>query len=783
MHRLTDILAGLNPAQAQAVQAIDGPVLVLAGPGSGKTRVLTHRIAYLIRECGVRPYNILAVTFTNKAAREMVSRLERLIGESTGQLTIGTFHAICARILRREAAHLGMGSNFVIYDDDDQRRLITRILKEFELDSKQYGPAAVHGAISRAKNELVTPATYQPKTYWHEVVGRVFERYEDLKTDSNALDFDDLLLKAEELFRAHDEVRERYQKRYLYLLVDEFQDTNRAQYDLVMHLASARRNVFVVGDEDQSIYSWRGADFRNVKRFRSDFPDATVLLLEQNYRSTQTILNAAQAVISHNAQRTNKHLWTSNADGRPIHVIEAYEEREEAEFVAGEIQRLVARQGHHLGDCAVMYRTNAQSRAIEDALIRHKIPYKLVGGTRFYQRREVKDVLAYLRVIHNPDDGVSLLRVLNVPNRGIGEKTVEQLVTWGASLGLSTGAALLHLAHLYADEGDFQSTPFNSRTGKALLSFAEPLATLRRLQPEKTLTELLGLLLERVRYLEYLRDGTEEGEDRANNVRELFTVTDNYANLPSQAALASFLEEVALVADSDELDAQANAVTLLTLHTAKGLEYEAVFIVGMEEGICPHNRAMDDPDGMEEERRLCYVGFTRAKKDLYLLRTFRRTLYGSSDLRQPSRFLLDIPEDLVEGNPPRRQAPAGGPAPAAAPMQRDDRRDLIARRRASIQQNVMGQRLQRDTGTSRRPGLPGGSPPVKQESEPPRTSRPRRSNSAATFRPGETVVHPTFGSGIVISSQVSGDDEEVTVAFEGRGIKRLMAGYAHLEKA
>ncbi|MHB0857271.1 MAG: ATP-dependent helicase [Anaerolineae bacterium] len=779
---MSDILKGLNPAQAEAVQAIEGPVLVLAGPGSGKTRVLTHRIAYLIRERGVRPYNILAVTFTNKAAREMIARLEGLIGEGTSQLTIGTFHAICARILRREGAHLGIGSNFVIYDDDDQRRLITRALKDLGLDTKQYGPAAVHGAISRAKNELITPATYRPPTYWHEAVARVFERYEDLKTDCNALDFDDLLLKAEELFRNHDEVRERYQKRYHYLLVDEFQDTNRAQYDLVMHLASARGNVFVVGDEDQSIYSWRGADYRNVKLFRSDFADAKVLLLEQNYRSTQTILNAAQAVISHNAQRTDKNLWTSNAGGRPVHVIEAYEEREEAEFVVGEIQRLVARQGYRLGDCAIMYRTNAQSRALEDALIRHKVQYKLVGGTRFYQRREIKDVLAYLRVIHNPDDEISLARVLNVPNRGIGDKTVQQLVQWGVSLGLSTGAALLHLARLYAEEGDLLGTPFNARTGRVLLSFAEPLAELRRSQPERTLTELLKMLLDRVGYLEYLSDGTDEGEDRVNNVRELFSVTEGYSALPSQAALSTFLEEVALVADSDELDAQANAVTLLTLHTAKGLEYEAVFIVGMEEGICPHSRSMDDPDGMEEERRLCYVGFTRAKKDLYLLRAFRRTLYGSSELRQPSRFLFDIPAELMEGNPPRRQTSLGAPAAVAAPMQRDERRELIARRRASIQQNVMGQRLQRDTGTSRRPALPGGSRQVRAEPESPPRVRPARS-ATSTFHPGEAVVHPVFGSGIVISSQVSGDDEEVTIAFEGRGIKRIMAGLAGLQKS
>ena len=441
-------LDGLNPAQQEAVRATEGPVLVLAGPGSGKTRVLTHRIAYLIQQEGVRPWNILAVTFTNKAAREMIARLEGLIGSDVRDLMIGTFHSICARILRREGVHVGLQPNFVIYDADDQRRLITRVLKEVGLDPKQYAPSGVHAVISRAKNDLQTPDTYHPPSYWHEGVLRAFIRYEEALAEANAADFDDLLVRAEELFRLHDEVRERYQRRFSHILVDEFQDTNTAQYELVRHLAAARRNVFVVGDEDQSIYSWRGADFRNVERFRKAYPDARVFLLEQNYRSTQKILDAAQAVIRRNEHRTDKELRTDNGPGEPIHVYEAYDERQEAEYVAAAVDRYVSRGEGTYGDCAVMFRTNAQSRAVEDAFLRFRIPYRLVGAVRFYQRREVKDVLAYLRVVYNPADDESLRRIINVPARGIGERTVEELERWAGREGLPLGQALLALNEL-----------------------------------------------------------------------------------------------------------------------------------------------------------------------------------------------------------------------------------------------------------------------------------------------------------------------------------------------
>ena len=788
-----EVLEGLNPPQGEAVQAIEGPVLVLAGPGSGKTRVLTQRIAYLIRICGIQPHHILAVTFTNKAAKEMIARLRGLIGENTSRLTMGTFHAICARILRREAGHLGLGSNFAIYDEDDQERLVTRILKELDLDAKLYRPKAVQSAISRAKNELVTAEAYQPPTYWHEAVKRVFLRYEEQKAANNALDFDDLLLKAEELFRTQDAVRERYQQRYLYILVDEFQDTNRAQYELVRHLAGERRNLFVVGDEDQSIYSWRGADFRNVLRFRTDYPEAKVFKLEQNYRSTQTILNAAQAVIAHNTQRTPKKLWTEHKGGAPVHLFEAYDEREEAEYVVGEIQRLVSRGECRPGGCAVMYRTNAQSRVLEDAFVRHGLPYQLIGGTRFYQRREIKDILSYLRLVENPADAVSLTRIINVPVRGIGEKTLEQLGEWAGILGLSLGEALQHLVRSKQESGLPRGLPFTPRSAKLLVSFGQMFAELLAARAHSNLSALLTLVLDKTAYLSFLRDGTEEGEDRANNVRELFSVTAGYDEAPIEVALPAFLEQAALVSDSDEIDAQADRVTLLTLHTAKGLEYEVVLMVGMEEDICPHVRSKDDPNALEEERRLCYVGITRAKKHLYLLRTFRRTLFGSSAVREPSRFLMDIPPKLTDGNLVHSApARAAGGAKAPTPASGEKLREIFSRRRAGVQQGIARRKAWEEPKSPRAESIPpqtmasisgrrSARPESAEEGEEARTL-PRQTRPVTTFRPGETVIHPVFGKGTVIESKIVGDDEEVSVAFADRGIKRLLASFAKMEK-
>ena len=653
-----DLLAGLNPAQREAVTTVNGPVLVLAGPGSGKTRVLAHRVAYLLAAAGAHPRAIMAVTFTNKAAAEMRERINRLVGEavpsSTGWkgLTIGTFHSICARILRQEASSASLSDAYVIFDDGEQLTAVKQALRDLKLDEKLYRPEAMRGAISKAKNELIKPADFQADTYWAEVARRVYARYEEILGANNALDFDDLLCRTVYLMRDVPEVLHRYQDRYQYLLVDEFQDTNTAQYELVRLLADKRRNIFAVGDEDQSVYSWRGADYRNVQRFREDFPGARVILLEQNYRSTQTILDIANAVIVRNTHRTPKTLRTDRGRGLEITIHEAYDEADEAAFVVSTIQRLISRGDAKLGDCAVMYRTNAQSRALEDAFVARGMPYRLVGGTRFYQRKEIKDALAYLRLTHNPADNLSLTRIINVPPRSIGEKTISTLATWSTELGLSMAAALALVA------GDLNSPalpddvrtrftkppehPFGSAAQRSLIAFYRVYAGWMAAKEHLTVAGLLDKIAEEAGYATWLRDGTEEGEDRWENLQELHSVAAHYDDFPPELRLTAFLEEVALVSDQDELIEDNDRATLLTLHTAKGLEFPVVFIVGLEENILPHSRSQEDPDQMEEERRLMYVGVTRAKDRLYLVRAFRRTIWGRSEVNEPSRFLRDV---------------------------------------------------------------------------------------------------------------------------------------------
>jgi DNA helicase-2/ATP-dependent DNA helicase PcrA len=709
----------LNPAQMAAVQAIEGPVLVLAGPGSGKTRVLTYRIAYLVQECGIDPYNILAVTFTNKAAREMRARLQKLIGQQRlDRLTIGTFHAICARILRLEGQATGFASNFVIYDRDDQLGLIRQALRELNLDEKMFRPPAIQSSISNAKRAMLTAEEYNPPTYWHEVAGRVYDRYQQLLKANNAMDFDDLLMFTVRLLNGNQSVLQRYQQRYIQVLVDEFQDTDGAQYQLVQLLSVAKKKLFVVGDEDQSIYGWRGADFRNVLRFRRDYPETRVILLEQNYRSTQNILDASRHVISLNKSRTEKKLWTQNDSGTPIVLYEAYDEQEEADYVVQEIKKCVAQHKCRLQGCAVMYRTNAQSRVLEDAFVRYGLPYKLVGATRFYERREIRDALAYLRLIHNPHDDVSMKRIINVPPRGIGQRTFETLEQQAAAQNVPLYTAL----QLLADSS--QTSEVSKRLPKSGTLVA--LLNLLAARGECTVLQLLDKVLADSGYVQYLRDGTEEGEERWENIQELRTVAGDYDHLPPDTALTQFLEDVALVSDVDNLREETDAVTLLTLHMAKGLEFDTVFIVGLEEGILPHSRSLEEPDEMEEERRLCYVGMTRAKQRLYLVRTFRRARFGVQGVCEPSRFLRDIPARLVQGV---------GRAPARF---KDETRAV----------------------------------PVT-----------RGSSRADAFAPGDKVRHAQFGEGVVVSSHSRGGDEEVIVAFAGKaGIKRLMASMAGLKR-
>ncbi len=636
------ILAQMNPAQRKAVEAPDGPILVVAGPGSGKTRVLTHRVAHLVKNRGVSPYRIMAVTFTNKAAREMKERLHELLGDRVlRQITIGTFHAACVRILRREAAHIPYDRDFVIYDTADQISLVRRSLKELNLDDGDLGPRGILDGISRAKSQLIGPGDYVAASYEQEVVSRVYRRYQRLLLENNAFDFDDLLMVTVRLLRENQGVLDKYQRQYQHILVDEFQDTNVAQYIILKLLAGRHRNLFVVGDEDQSIYAWRGADFRNVQRFRDDYKDVQVVLLEQNYRSTQMILDTAHHVISCNVQRVQKRLWTENEPGVPVVAMEAYDEQEEAQYVLQEIERLMTEEGRFPGDLAVMYRTNAQSRSLEEAFVRGGVPYKLVGATRFYERREIKDVLAYLRVIHNPLDTVSLGRIVNVPRRAIGQKTMNQLASWAESQGVPLFDALRMLR-------DREDSPVGGRGRSSLLSFLALLQEFIGVRRELSVLELLDLVLDLTGYASYVRDGSDEGEERWENINELRSVAREYSSLPVEESLTSFLEEVALVSDVDNLDEQVPAPSLLTLHMAKGLEFPVVFIVGLEEGVLPHNRSMDTPEELEEERRLFYVGITRAKERLYLLHTFRRTLFGRDELSEPSRFLADIPTDLFE---------------------------------------------------------------------------------------------------------------------------------------
>ena len=724
-----DILASLNPAQREAVEAIKGPVLILAGPGSGKTRVITHRVAYLIKTCGVSPHNIMAVTFTNKAAREMKERLEQLLGQVAEALSLGTFHAICARILRREGKTIGLESSFVIYDEDDQLRLMKQTLEELNLDVKQYAPQALRSAISAAKSRLISSEDYAEwvNSYFEEIVHRAYQRYQQLLGQAQAVDFDDLLMKTVQLFRDHPQILTRYQSRYVHILVDEFQDTNIAQYELMKHLAGKYRNLCVVGDPDQSIYSWRFADLRNILSFEKDYPEAKVVFLEQNYRSTKTILEVASDVISNNVLRKPKKLWTENEDGASVTVIESYNAEEEAQSVVNEIEKLIGQEQISLKDCAVMYRVNAQSRALEETFLRYGLPYKLVGGTRFYQRQEVKDIIAYIRVIHNPQDNVSLTRIINVPGRGIGQKTINTLQSWAKAHNTSLFEALKQVSHNTIAGEAKQSLP--SRIVQALAGFDALMAELIARSHELSLSRLLDEILGHTGYREYILD-KEDGEERWENITELRNVASEYNELSPEEVLTIFLEKVSLVSDIDELDEKADAVTLITLHQAKGLEFLAVFIVGLEEGILPHRKSFDDPEQMEEERRLCYVGITRAKKRPYLLRSYRRSLFGGSTANPPSRFLQDISPHLISPRGLWAESP-----------------------------------------------IPVASPDFNQDSQP--SPRP---SSTLTLKVGDHVRHSKFGPGIVMNCSLTRDDQELTVAFEEAGVKKLLASLAPLEK-
>jgi DNA helicase-2/ATP-dependent DNA helicase PcrA len=727
----TDILEGLNPQQREAVETVDGPLLIIAGPGSGKTRVITHRIAYLIQECGVSPRRVAAVTFTNKAAREMRHRLAGLLGAGVRDLFAGTFHSFCAMILRRDGTSVGVDPNFVIYDDSDQIELIKLSMKEVEVDPKRFGTRAVLSRISGAKSRLMTPAGFasQGQDYFDEIVLRVYERYDQLLAKASALDFDDLLLKTFLLLQQTPEVAAKYQERYVHLLIDEFQDTNTSQYQIARLLSDRYRNLCVVGDPDQSIYSWRNADIRNILSFQTDYPEAKTIALEENYRSTETILGAAEGLIATNTERVQKELWTSNDRGVPIVISEGYDEREEAQLVIKEIQNLTESEGYALGDIAVMYRVNAQSRALEEACLRYGVRYQIVGGMKFYHRQEVKDLVGYLRLIVNPNDDVSLARVVNVPPRGVGQRTLDEL----RRLARDSETSLLSALDIAATG----ESPFGPRQTRALADFRALIEGLQQEVGKRDLVALIDIVLERTGYGRYLQEEPERGEERWDNIREFQKSARDYLMLGVEDALTAFLENVSLVSDVDSFEDKAELTTLITLHQAKGLEFPVVFIVGMEEGLLPHIRSMDDPAQLEEERRLCYVGVTRAKDRLYLFRAFRRGFRGGSEPSLPSRFLSDIPRKLV----------------------------VAAERPASRGMASQGW----SSGSVRRT-----SPVVAG-----RVAEP----AAATFKTGDKVRHTAFGQGVVVSCTPSGGDFEVTVAFKDRqGVKRLLLSFAPLEK-
>jgi len=749
------ILDDLNPPQREAVTAVEGPLLILAGPGSGKTRVIAHRIAYLVDVAGVAPWRIISVTFTNKAAREMRQRVVAHLGDVANDVMLGTFHSICARLLRIEGERIGVPRSFNIYDDADQMALMKRVTDFLGIDTKRFKERMILGSISKAKSELISADDYgrEAKDYYGEIVARAYAQYQGLLAENSALDFDDLIMKTVELLRDDQQAREKYQERFLHVLVDEFQDTNIAQYQLARLFAAKHGNICVVGDPDQSIYSWRSADIRNIMNFERDFPGARIVLLEQNYRSTQTILEAAHAVISGNKQRKEKALWSDKGAGDPIVAYEAYDEREEGDFIATEIAALTPAP-YALGDIAVMYRTNAQSRAIEESLIAAGIRYQLVGGTRFYERREVKDVLAYLRIIHNPFDMVSFARIVNVPGRGIGAKTVAELERWARKLNVPLYTALQIMAeqeeHAAAARGDAAAGPpaadrhpVGARQAKTLVAFLRMIDHLADVAAKNNLSTLLDAVLEQTSYRRYIYDEfeQEEADERWANIGELQNVAAGYDGLAPGKSLVAFLEDVALISDADTIaeseGGRDERVTLITLHSAKGLEYPVVFMTAMEEGVLPHIRSFDDPAQMEEERRLCYVGMTRAKDRLYLLRAFRRYQMGASQHAPPSRFLKDVPPQLM--------------TPRSAVR---DEAEAAERGPQRFREAAFARREER-----------AAAPPED-----------------LAFTGGEKVRHPRFGEGIVVSCADVGDDQEVTIAFKGGvGMKKIMRSFAKLE--
>ncbi len=740
-----DILQDLNDAQAEAVITTEGPLLIVAGPGSGKTRVVTHRIAYMVRECRVAPYRIAAVTFTNRAARELRDRIEGLYVPDAGSVFAGTFHSFCARMLRRFGEGVGLDSNYTIYDAEDQLGLIKQAMQLADIDEKRISSRAVQGEISRAKSLLMDSLDLAKRAqgdddYATEMAARVYHHYEELLGRSNAVDFDDLLMRAVQLLQENREVREDYHRRYHYLMVDEFQDTNIAQYRLARLLTGDAQNICVVGDPDQSIYSWRNADIRNILSFQEDYPDARVIALEQNYRSTRNILDTASSLIAHNALRVEKDLTTQQSAGAEVVVHEAYTQDEEADFVVKQVLNLARRDGIRPGSCAVLYRINAQSRALEEACLRLGIKYRIIGGIQFYRRREIRDVMAYLSALHNPQDDVNLARAINTPPRGIGDKTIQDLTRWALGQGVST----LEAAKLVSQAQSANQpcpAPLASRAYTAVARFGALMLRLGELKDKLPLSDFIKLVVDEAGLEAHIRRTDNNPEERMENIQEFISLAADYESESPENDLAAFLERASLVSDADSYEESEDTFTLITLHQAKGLEFPVVFIVGLEEGLLPHSRAMDSNADLEEERRLCYVGITRARERLYLLRAFQRGLWGRSSPTLASRFLEEIPERLLS----YARSPAETAAPSA-PRRRVER-SLTAWER------------------------------IPEPSESPEPAEPRYVPAV-----GDAVMHNSFGQGQVVQCEAWGNDYEVSVCFNGGELRRLLLSFANLEK-
>jgi len=776
----------LNPKQKEAAVTTEGPLLIMAGAGSGKTRVLTHRIAYLISKRLAAPWSILAITFTNKAAREMQERVSKLVGPSGRDIWVSTFHSMCVRILRKDIEKIGFGSNFSILDSTDQLSVIRNVMKDNNIDSKKFEPKAVQGAISAAKNELLSPAQYEQRQgdYFESIVAKVYTQYQRRLKANNSLDFDDLLLLTIQLFKDAPEVLDFYQNKFKYIHVDEYQDTNKAQYTLCKMLAEKHHNICVVGDSDQSIYRWRGADITNILNFEADYPEATSILLEQNYRSTSNILDAANAVIKNNMGRKAKNLWTDQDGGEKITVYQGDSEHEEGYFIAGEIRKN-RQDAKRYSDHAILYRTNAQSRVVEEILIKSEIPYQIVGGIKFYDRKEIKDILSYLRLISNPDDDNSLLRIVNVPKRGLGDTSMAKVQEEAARKGVSILRLLNEGDGLLGD--GLYHLDIQGRAKAALSGFRDMINNLSAMVEYLSVTELTEKLLEMTEYrLELQRENTLESKSRLENIEEFLSVTQEFEKRNEDKSLLSFLTELALVADIDSMDDEedgGDAVVLMTMHSAKGLEFPVVFIVGMEEGVFPSSRSFMDNEEMEEERRLAYVGITRAEKKLYLTCARMRLLYGRTNANPPSRFLEEIPSALKEA-----VEPAGGARPGSY--------------------GGYGSRLSGSgSGYGSRSsygGTAGGYPPsgfgARPTVAPANRPSSSSSSSASVIRPqtpsaakpvgdgmaivaGDKVQHAKWGVGTVVSVKGTGNDAELQIAFPApTGVKRLLAAFAPVTK-